>query len=142
MSIKENKTIVLRSFKGFDKGDLNELQELTASNFVDHSPLPGQAPGVVGIKQASGVYRTAFPDAKVIIEDLIAEKDEVVIRWTGRGLHKGEFLGIPPSGRPVEMRGISIFRVVNGKIAEQWSELNLFDIMQQIGSISLCGLNK
>ena len=137
MSIEENKTIVLRSFKGFDKGDLNELQELTASNFVDHSPLPGQAPGVVGIKQASHVYRTAFPDAKVIIEDLIAEKDEVVIRWTGRGLHKGEFLGTPPSGRPVEMRGISIFRVANGKIVEQWSELNLFDIMLQIGSISL-----
>jgi len=80
MSIKENKTIVLRSFKGFDKGDLNELQELTASNFVDHNPLPGQVPGVVGIKQASGVYRTAFPDTKVIIEDLIAEKDEVAIR--------------------------------------------------------------
>ena len=142
MSIEENKTIVLRSFQGFDKGDLNELQESTASNFVDHNPLPGQAPGVAGIKQASSVYRKAFPDAKVIIEDLIAEKDEVVIRWTGRGLHKGEFLGIPPSGRSVEMRGISIFRVVNGKIAEQWSELNLFDIMLQIGSISLPGLNK
>lgn len=139
MSIKENKTIVLRSFKGFDKGDSNELQELTASNFVDHNPLPGQAPGVVGIKQASDVYRTAFPDAKVIIEDLVAEKDEVVVRWTGCGLHKGEFLGIPPSGRPVEMRGISIFRVANGKIVEQWSELNLFDIMLQIGSISLHG---
>jgi steroid delta-isomerase-like uncharacterized protein len=142
MSIEENKTIVLRSFKGFDKGDLNELQELTAPNFVDHTPLPGQVLGVAGAKQASSVYRKAFPDAKVIIEDLIAEKDEVVIRWTGRGLHKGEFLGIPPSGRSVEMRGISIFRVVNGKIAEQWSELNLFDIMLQIGSISLHGLNK
>jgi len=140
MSIKENKTIVLRSFKGFDKGDLNELQELTSSNFVDHNPLPGQAPGVAGVKQASGVYRTAFPDAEVTIEDLIAEKDEVAIRWTGRGLHKGEFLGIPPSDRPVEMRGISIFRVANGKIVEQWSELNLLDIMLQIGSISFRGL--
>jgi len=142
MSTEENKTIVLRSFKGFDKGDLNELQELTASNFVDHNPLPGQALGLAGAKQASSVYRKAFPDAKVKIEDLIAEKDEVVIRWTGRGLHKGEFLGIPSSGKSVEMRGISIFRVANGKIVEQWSELNLFDIMLQIGFISLPGLKR
>ena len=136
MSVEENRTIVIRSFKGFDKGDLRELQELTASNFVDHNPLPGQAPGVVGVKQASSMYRTAFPDAKVIIEDVIAEKDKVVIRWTGRGLHTGEFLGVPPSGKQVQMRGISIFRVANGKIVEQWSELNLLDIMLQIGSIS------
>ena len=140
MSVEENRTIVIRSFEGFDKGDLRELQELTASNFVDHNPLPGQAPGVEGIKQASSMYRTAFPDAKVIIEDIIAEKDEVVIRWTGRGLHTGEFLGVPPSGKRIELRGISIFRVANGKIVEQWSELNLLDIMLQIGSISFRGL--
>ncbi len=137
MSTEENKMIVLRSFKGFDKGELNTIQDLTASNFIDHNPLPGQARGIEGVKQASSIYRAAFPDARVIIEDLIAEGDKVVIRWTGRGTHKGEFLGVPPSSKHVDLRGISIFRVVDGKIVEQWSELNLFDIMQQIKSISV-----
>jgi steroid delta-isomerase-like uncharacterized protein len=137
MSTEENKIIVLRSFKGFDKGELNTVQNLTAPYFVDHNPLPGQARGIEGVKQASGIYRAAFPDARIKVEDVIAEGDKVVIRWTGRGMHRGEFLGNPPSGKQVDLRGISIFRVVNGKIVEQWSELNLFDIMQQIRSISV-----
>ncbi len=137
MSTEENKKIVLRSFKEFDKGELKTIEDLTASNFIDHNPLPGQARGIEGVKQASGIYRAAFPDAKIVVEDLIAEGDKVVIRWTGRGTHKGEFLGVPASSKLVDLRGISIFRVVNGKIVEQWSELNLFDIMQQIKSISV-----
>lgn len=137
MSTEENKKIVLRSFKDFDKGELKTIEGLTASNFIDHNPLPGQAQGIEGVKQASGIYRAAFPDAKIVVEDQIAEGDKVVIRWTGRGTHKGEFLGAPASNKPVDLRGISIFRVANGKIVEQWSELNLFNIMQQIKSISV-----
>ncbi len=96
MSVEErNRAIVLRNFRAFDSGDLRTLEETTASSFVDHNPLEGQLPGVKSTMQASSIYRTAFPDAKIFVEDMIAEADKVVIRWSGHATHKG-LLGRPP----------------------------------------------
>jgi len=138
MSVEErNRAIVLRNFRAFDSGDLRTLEETTAPNFVDHNPLEGQLPGVKGTTQASAVYRTAFPDAKIVVEDTIAEADKVVIRWSGSATHKGPFLDIPPTCKRVSLEGITIFRVVEGRVAEQWGELNLFGILRQHGAFSL-----
>jgi predicted ester cyclase len=82
--------------------------------------------------QASAIYRTAFPDAKIAVEDTIAEADKVVIRWSGHATHKGPFLDIAPTGKRVTLEGITIFRVVEGRVAEQWGELNLFDMLRQL----------
>ena len=138
MSVEEkNRAIVLRNFRAFDSGDLTKLEESTAPNFVDHNPLEGQLPGVGGTKQASAMYRAAFPDAKIVVEDTIAEADKVVIRWSGSATHKGPFLDIPPTGKRVTLEGITIFRVVKGRVAEQWGELNLLGILRQLGAFSL-----
>ena len=84
MSVEErNRAIVLRNFRAFDSGDSRTLKETTAPDFVDHNPLEGQLPGVKGTMQASEVYRSAFPDAKIVVEETIAEADKVVIRWSG-----------------------------------------------------------
>jgi steroid delta-isomerase-like uncharacterized protein len=138
MSIEEtNRAIVLRNFRAFDSGDLQTLEETTAPSFVDHNPLEGQLPGVRGTKQASTIYRTAFPDAKIVVEDTIAQADKVVIRWSGHATHKGPFLDVPPTSKRVTLEGITIFRVEKGKIAEQWAELNLYGILRQLGASSL-----
>jgi steroid delta-isomerase-like uncharacterized protein len=137
MSVEErNRATVLRSFRAFDSGDLRTLEETTAPGFVDHNPLEGQLPGVKGTKQASAAYRTAFPDAKIFVEDTIAEADKVVIRWSGYATHKGPFLNIPPTGKGATLEGITFFRVAKGKVAEQWGELNLFSILRQLGAFS------
>lgn len=138
MSIEEtNRAIVLRNFRSFDSGDLRTLEETTAPGFIDHNPLESQLPGVKGTMQASAIYRTAFPDAEIAVEDTIAEADKVVIRWSGSATHKGPFLDVPPTGKRVTLEGITIFRVVKGRVAEQWGELNLFSILRQLGGFSL-----
>jgi len=128
---------VLRNFRAFDSGDLRTLEETTAPGFVDHNPLEGQLPGVRGTMQASQVYRAAFPDAKIVVEETIAEADKVVIRRSGHATHKGPFLDVPPTGKRVTLEGITIFRVEKGRVAEQWGELNLFDILRQLVAFSL-----
>jgi steroid delta-isomerase-like uncharacterized protein len=138
MSIEErNRVIVLRNFRAFDSGDLRMLEETTTPGFIDHNPLESQLPGVKGTMQASEVYRTAFPDAEIAVEDTIAEADKVVIRWSGYATHKGPFLDVPPTGKRVTLEGITIFRVEKGRVAEQWGELNLFGILRQLGASSL-----
>jgi steroid delta-isomerase-like uncharacterized protein len=135
MSVEErNRAIVLRNFRAFDSGDLRTLKETTAPGFVDHNPLEGQLLDVKGTMQASAIYRTAFPDAKIVVEDTVAESDKVVIRWSGHATHKGPFLDIPPTGKRVSLEGITIFRVEKGRVAEQWGELNLFSILRQLGA--------
>ena len=137
-SVEErNRAIALRNFRAFDSGDLRTLEETTAPSFVDHNPLEGQLPGVKGTTQASAIYRTAFPDAKIFVEDTIAEADKVVIRWSGYATHKGPFLDVPATNKRVTLQGITIFRVVKGRVAEQWGELNLFGILRQLGALSL-----
>ncbi|HEX7514609.1 MAG TPA: ester cyclase [archaeon] len=136
-SEERNRAIVLRNFRAFDSGDLLTIEETTALSFVDHNPLEGHLSGVRGTKQASAIYRTAFPDAKIVVEDAIAQADKVVIRWSGHATHKGPFLDVPPTNKKVTLEGITIFRVDKGRVAEQWGELNLYGILRQLGAFSL-----
>jgi predicted ester cyclase len=102
MSVEaRNRAIVLRNFRAFDSGDLRTLEEMTAPGFIDHNSLEGQLPGTKGTMQASAVYRTAFPDAKIVVEDTIVEADRVVIRSAILGLqnaavHAGAIASQPP----------------------------------------------
>ena len=77
--------------------------------------------GVEGTRRFTEMYRNAFPDTQMSVEDVIAEGDKVVTRWTVRATHQGELMGIPPSGNRVEVRGISIDRIESGKFVETWS---------------------
>jgi steroid delta-isomerase-like uncharacterized protein len=77
--------------------------------------------------------RAAFHGLNVTVDDIMADKDKVTARFTARGIHKGEFMGLPPTGKAITMTGIEIFRVKDGKITELWGEVNLMGLMQQLG---------
>ena len=133
MSIEENKSIVRRFFEvGPSKGDLDAANELLAPDFFLHVPMPC-SPGVRGIDEVVSACRAAFQDLQVTVEDMVTEGDMVAARFTARGVHNGAFMGLPPTGKPITMTGMEIFRLENGKIAELWGEANLLGLMQQLG---------
>jgi steroid delta-isomerase-like uncharacterized protein len=138
MSAEENKRISRRvAEEGFSQGRMEVIDELVAENFVNHDPgaPPDLPPGREGLKALAGFYRSAFPDAQLTIEDLIAEGDKVVSRYTARGTHQGDFAGIPATGRQITATGITIDRIEGGKIVESWNEFNQFGLLQQLGAI-------
>lgn len=134
MSIEENKAIVRRFYDALlNEKSLDRLDEFVAQDYIDHAALPGQAPGLEGAKQRWAMWLTAVPDLRSTINDMFGEGDRVLARWTGEGTHQGRLLGIPPSGRHLRFGGMSIFRVAEGKVAEQWEELDKVNLMQQLG---------
>jgi steroid delta-isomerase-like uncharacterized protein len=139
MSIEENKSIVRRFFEvGPSKGDLCAANELLAPGFALHVPLPC-SPGVQGIDEVISACRAAFEHLNVSVEDMVAEDDRVAARFTARGIHKGAFMGLQPTGKSITMTGIEIFRIENGKIAELWGEANLIGLIQQLGILPSMG---
>lgn len=132
---EENKAVVRRFNEVFETGDLSILDEILASNFVDHNPFPEQAPGPEGMKELIGMMRATFPDLALTTEDMIAEGDKVVNRWSATGTHQGEFMGVPATGNKVTVTGIAIDRVVDGKIVEHWEQFDTMGMMQQLGAI-------
>jgi predicted ester cyclase len=102
-----NKALIRRWFAETDRGNDAIVDELCAPDYVDHSPpLPGMSVGSAGVRQANAALRAAFPDTVHLIEDQIAEGDKVVTRLRARATFTGEVLGIPPTGKPVEITGI------------------------------------
>ena len=137
MSDEERNKALLRRFyeELWSQGDLDAISELVADDFVDHHPLPGAPPGREGLAALITTWRTAFPDMRETCEALIAEGDKVVGRFTMRGTHSGEFMGVPRTGQRVTMSGIDIVRVAGGKIAEFWYGEHLLELMQQLGTV-------
>ncbi len=136
MSLEENKAIERRFIEEVvNKGELAVIDELCAANFVDHSAPPGVAPDREGYKQFFAMTHSAFPDFHSTLEDMFAEGDKVVQRFTARGTHKGEFMGIPPSGKQVTITGIAIHRITGGKIVEDWVNMDMLGMMQQLGVV-------
>jgi steroid delta-isomerase-like uncharacterized protein len=135
---EENKTLVRRYFEEiWDKGNLDLIDELFTTNFVRHGPAgtEGEVRGLEGFKGLVTMYRSAFPDLQVPIEDLIAEGDRVVTRWTARGTHQGELMGSAPTGNRASVTGIIIDRLSGGKIEEEWVDYDTLYLMQQIGAV-------
>ena len=138
MLSETNKTVVRRFFEeAFGKGNLNVLDEIVTKDQVNSGPgtLPGLPTGPEGAKQLVTVYRNAFPDLRFTVDEQIAEGDKVVTRWTAHGINKGELLGMPATGKPATVTGLSIDRIVNGKIVESWGIFDQFGMMQQLGVI-------
>jgi steroid delta-isomerase-like uncharacterized protein len=137
MMSEENKEKVRRFLQeAFNEGNLGVVDELFATDYVLHDPAsPEEVSGPEGIKQFVQMYRSAFPDTHITVEDQIAEGDEVVTRWTGRGTHQGELFGVAPSGNQVELSGITISRFEGGKFVEDWTNSDTLGLMQQIGAV-------
>ena len=132
---EENKTFVRRFYETIvtDK-DLSIIGEFVPENAVDHTPfIPGQSQGLEGTKQVYATVFEAFPDLQVTVNDQIAEGDKVVSRLTMSGTNKGEFMGIPPTGKKGNATLIDILRIVGGKVVERWGIMDQADLMRQLG---------
>src|SRR4028119_13343 len=121
----------------YNKGNADFIDEVVASDYVAHDPTSpeGTGGGADGATRFVEMYRSAFPDLQMTVEDSIAEGDKVVTRWTARGTHQGELMGIPPSGNRVEVTGISVDRIEGGKFVEGWANYDALGMMQQIGAV-------
>ncbi len=132
-----NKFVIRRSFEElWNKGNLSLADELFTPNYEHHdASSPDFGRGPESEKKRAALYRTAFPDLQLTIEDIIAEGQTVVARWSCRGTHKGDLSGIAPTGKQVTISGVSIARFTNGKMVEGWVNWNALGLMQQLGVV-------
>jgi steroid delta-isomerase-like uncharacterized protein len=136
MSTGENKAVVRRLLDVWEQGDIDLIDELLAPDYVNHSPASPEHPtGPEGLKGAVSMFRSAIPDLKMVVEDVIAEGDKVVLRYTLEGTHEGESFGIPPTGRWLSIKSIAVERVSDGKTPEHWRVTDSLDMMQQLGVV-------
>ena len=135
MSAEENKRVVRRFVEEvMNGGDLEAADELIAPDHVNHDPTaPEVLPGPEGIKELIGMYRSAFPDIHFTTGEMICEGDTVAHRWTFTGTHRGEMVGVGPTGRRVEVSGVEMNRVENGKISAFWTVSDALGLMRQLG---------
>ena len=140
MSAEENKVLIHRLYaEVFAKWNLDAVDELIGPEFIAHEMPPGTPPGPVGFKQFYGWLRSAFPDLRYAVDDVIAEEDKVVVRWTWKCTHKGDFMGIAATERQATVTGMAIYRLAGGKCVERWVELGLLSLLQQRGAIPASG---
>ena len=136
-SAEENKAIVRRVIEElWNKGNLAVIDELYAADFVRDDPAtPGVPGGPDSEKQVATMYRSAFPDLRLTIEGMIAEGDQVALRWTSTGTHRGDLQGLAPTGKSIQTSGITILRFANGKVVEECARWDTLGLMQQLGAI-------
>lgn len=140
MSAEQNKAIVRRYREIHNTNRLDQLDEIVAPDLVTHNLLPGLPPGLEGGKMAHMGGMASFPDMYVKTEDLIAEGDRVVERWTLTGTYTGApFFGAAANGRRFSVTGISVYRIANGRIVEHWGEMDFLGLLQQLGMIPAPG---
>jgi predicted ester cyclase len=132
-SPEENKAIMRRMIEEvWNKGDLDVADEIFHPEAT--SPCAAQLPvGPTGLKMIAGMFRSAFPDFHMSIDDMIAEGPFVVGRFTETGTHLGDLMGIPPTGKPVSFGEIGILRIANGQVVESWYDVDMAGLMQQLG---------
>ena len=131
--MERNKEVARRFYdEVFNERRVEVLDELAVSDYEEHDPLPGQGTGLEGLK---GRVRMVIDglDPHFTIEDMIAEGEKVVVRWTNSGTNSGEFLGMPATGRSFSVQGIDIYRLADGKLAEHWHVVDMLAHMQQLG---------
>ena len=116
----------------YTKGNLAAIDELVAKDFRHHAPFPTPQ-GREGFKQFIAGFSQAFPDSTSTTKDVVVEGDKIAVRYEMRGTHKGEFMGVSGTGNHVEIEGISIYRVADGKITDEWAQPDTMTMMQQLG---------
>jgi steroid delta-isomerase-like uncharacterized protein len=129
---EEAKAAVRRIFDAVNEGKLDAVENLISDSYVNHN-FPGPEPGPAGFRAAIEAFRAAFPDLRVSVDQVIAEGDKVSSQGTWTGTHKGEFMGIAPTGRLVKVNYIDIWRQENGRFVENWVQMDLSGLMLQLG---------
>ncbi|MGH7449900.1 MAG: ester cyclase [bacterium] len=139
---EEKNTAAVKRFydEVMNKGNMKVIDELVADSFVEHyTPNPKTPANKAGLTQTMTMFRTAFPDLQVTVEDIIAKGDKVWAYTTMRGTNKGEFMGMPATGKKIEVKGVDIVRFANGKAIEHWGLNDDLTMMQQLGMIPMPG---
>ena len=133
MSNETNKALARRFYEQVLNGrQVHVIDEIAAAGYDEHDPLPGQGDGREGLKNRVTMLVEALAPT-FTIEDLIAEGDRVVVRWTNSGRHVGDFLGAAPTDRPYAIAGIDIYRVADGRLTEHWHVVDQLSMLQQLG---------
>ena len=139
MSTEQNKINVRRGFEEAINGrKLAIFDEFLASNYVNHN-MPTPQPGPEGLRAVLGMFMTAFPDFHVTVEDVIGEGEMAASRGYFTGTHQGDFQGIPPTGKQVNVGYIDVWRAEQGMLVENWVQLDMVGLMQQLGVIPAPG---
>ena len=134
MSTEENKNAIRRFMKAYDQGDSETFGKFMASTVKAHYPGVLQPLNKAEWMQRAAQYIATFDNRNTTIEDMIAEGDKVVWRYTSRCVHRGALMGILPTGKRVTFTGISITQFLDGKIVEHWAEFDLLGLLQQLGA--------
>ena len=131
---EQNKALVRRFYEEvFNKQNIDFIDQVCTTDFVDHTAMPGQGPGLEGLKQSFAPFKTAFPDMHVDVDGMVAEGDVVVARFTGTATHKGELMGAPATDKRVTFHGIDWLKFKGDKVAEVWHQGDDMMVMASLG---------
>jgi predicted ester cyclase len=131
----ENEKIVRRFFEELCNGRRGEVaDEIIDPEFVSHGPQAPPATGPDGVRARVGVYQDTLA-GQWDVREVLSVDDRVIVRWIGRGRHEGELMGVAPTGAPIEVDAISLFRVAGGKITEEWTVWDALGLLQQVGAV-------
>ena len=122
----------------YNEHNAEVIDDLIAEDFQHHAPFPTPS-GRDGFRQFIGGFWQAFPDATSIDKEVVVDGDRIAVLYVMRATHEGDFMDIPATGKRVEVKGISIYRVENGQIAEEWAQPDLMSMMQQLGAVPAGG---
>ncbi len=138
---ESNKAVVRRLFdEVWNKGNLQVADELFGPSYAHHDPsTPDAARGPEGEKKRATLYRNAFQDLRLTVEELLSDGETITARWSCRGTHKGELNGIAPTGKQIAITGISIARFAGGKMVEGWVNWDALGLMRQLGAVAEAG---
>jgi steroid delta-isomerase-like uncharacterized protein len=136
MTEQPNKAVVRSYYEEvFNERNVDLIDQLSVEDYVEHDPFPGQGNGRSDLKARVRLILDSMNPLRFEIEDIVAEGDRVVVRWSQTGTQSGNFMGIPPSGRNFTFAGIDVHRLRDGRMAEHWHVIDLFGLLQQLGAI-------
>jgi len=139
MSAEEIREVVRREVAFWNGHDAEAASEVYAADYFGVDPAGAHAGDLAQLKQSAVALFAAFPDLSLTADDVIVEGDKAVKVWTVKATHKGEWLGIPATGKEIVVTGTNVFRIANGKIVECWAQMDSLGMMQQLGVIPPMG---
>jgi steroid delta-isomerase-like uncharacterized protein len=132
---KDAKSLVRQFYDAVGAGNLSVIDELVADDFVEREAFPGLEPNKEGVKQFFAMLRSAFPDLRMEVREMLADDDLVSVRVIATGTHEGDFMGMSSSGRRIEVQVFDIFRIRDGQVTEHWGLMDAMTMMQQLGGM-------
>jgi steroid delta-isomerase-like uncharacterized protein len=134
---EQNKAVAKRFYEAWNTDDFDAFDEILAADYQDHDSQNQFAgtPGPDSAKRSAQMYRVAFSDGRIEVQEQLADGDRVITRWKAVGTHDGELMGMPATGKHVEISGITIDRIDGGKVVEGWTTWDTLGMMQQLGAV-------